>query len=53
MTEMQRTDPVIVDAVEHVSYRFGVQGLRDLITLATEELGKAEAALQELSNLDG
>jgi hypothetical protein len=53
MTEMHQTDPAIVDAVEHLSYRFGVQGLRDLIALATEELERAEAALQELSNLDG
>jgi hypothetical protein len=38
-------DPVIVDAVEHISYRFGAQGLRDVIALARE------AALQELADL--
>ena len=44
-------DPVNVDAVEHISYRFGAQGLRDVIALAREELAKAEAALQELADL--
>ena len=44
-------DPVISDAVHHVSNRFGAQGLCDLIALAREELAKAEAALKELSDL--
>ncbi len=44
-------DPVVVDAVEHVSNRFGVQGLNDLITLARAELSRAEVALRELADL--
>ncbi|HET6628123.1 MAG TPA: hypothetical protein VFG63_17170 [Nocardioidaceae bacterium] len=52
MTESHQPDPVIVDAVEHVSNRFGAQGLADLITLAREELAEAEAALRELSDLE-
>ncbi len=52
MTESHQPDPVIVDAVEHVSNRFGAQGLADLIWFAQEELAKAEAALRELSDLD-
>lgn len=52
MTESHQPDPVIVDAVQHVSNRFGAQGLADLIALAREELAKAEAALRELSDLD-
>jgi hypothetical protein len=41
-------DPVIVQAVETVSNRFGVQGLCDLIALAREELGRAEEAMKQL-----
>ena len=52
MTESHPPDPVIVDAVEHVSNRFGAPGLRDLIALAREELAKAEAALAELADLE-
>jgi len=52
MTETHHPDPVIVDAVEHVSNRFGAQGLADLIALAREEIAKAEAALKELSDLE-
>jgi len=44
-------DPVIKDAVQDVSNRFGAQGLCDLIALAREELAQAEAALKELSDL--
>ncbi len=50
--QQQEMDPVIVDAVENISNRFGSQGLCDLIALARDELAKAEAALQELSGLD-
>ena len=52
MTESHQPDPVIVDAVEHVSNRFGAQGLREMIELAREELAKADAALAELSDLE-
>lgn len=53
MASEERIDPVIADAVEHISNRFGAQGLCDLIALAREELARAEAALKELSSLDG
>jgi len=53
MTETSHLDPVIVDAVEHISNRFGTQGLADLIALAREEIAKADAALKELSDLEG
>jgi hypothetical protein len=54
MSEKQeQVDPVIVDAVENISNRFGAQGLCDLIALARDELARAEAALKELSALDG
>lgn len=45
-------DPVILDAVEHVANRFGVSGLRDLISEAQRELADAEAALTQLADLD-
>ena len=48
----QNVDPVISDAVHHISNRFGAQGLADLIALAHDELTRAEAALQELSDLE-
>ena len=53
MTASHQPDPVIVDAVEHVSNRFGAQGLREMIDLARAELAQAEAALEELSDLGG
>ena len=49
MSEAQATDPVIVEAVNNISNRFGAQGLCDLIALARDELATAEAALKELS----
>jgi hypothetical protein len=48
-TESGLVDPVISEAVENISNRFGTQGLCDLIALAREELAKAESALRELS----
>ena len=51
-SEHQDIDPVITDAVEHVSNRFGAPGLRDLIALARDELARAVAALAELASLD-
>ena len=48
----ESVDPVIVDAVENISNRFGAQGLCDLLALAREELARAEAALKELSDVD-
>lgn len=41
-------DPAVADAVHHVRDRFGVRGLRDLITLASYELEVAEAAVATL-----
>lgn len=49
-TPSVNVDPVITDAVQNVSNRFGVQGLCDLIALAREELERAEEALEELSD---
>ncbi len=49
--DAHETDPVITDAVENISNRFGAQGLEDLIALARVELEKAQAALSELSDL--
>ncbi|HLN78857.1 MAG TPA: hypothetical protein VK204_17570 [Nocardioidaceae bacterium] len=51
-SESESVDPVIVEAVENISNRFGVQGLCDLIALAREELARAEAALRELSEIE-
>jgi hypothetical protein len=51
--EQQNIDPVITDAVEHISNRFGAQGLCDLIAVARDELARAEAALKELAELEG
>ena len=52
-TPSDEVDHLIVEAVANVSNRFGAQGLCDLIALAREELGRAEAALKQLSDLDG
>jgi hypothetical protein len=49
-SDAQDIDPVISDAVHDISNRFGAQGLCDLIALAREELGRAEAALKELAD---
>lgn len=42
-------EPEIVDAVQHVANRYGVNGLEDLIELAQRELVVARSALEELS----
>lgn len=52
MTPPADVDPVITDAVENISNRFGAQGLCDLIALARDELARAEEALRELSDVD-
>ena len=41
-------EPEIVDAVQHVTNRYGVAGLEDLIALAEGELVRAREALEEL-----
>ena len=51
--QQQHVDPVITDAVENIANRFGAQGLCDLIAVARDELARAEAALKELSDLEG
>ncbi len=48
----ETVDPAISEAVEHISNRFGAQGLCDLIALARDELARAEAALRELADLE-
>jgi hypothetical protein len=50
-SDLTNVDPVITEAVENISNRFGAQGLCDLIALAREELARAESALRELSDL--
>lgn len=49
-TPSANVDPVISEAVENISNRFGAQGLCDLIALARDELARAEAALRELAD---
>ena len=46
-------DPAVAEAVAHISNRFGVQGLCDLIALAREELATAEEAMRQLSDAEG
>ena len=52
MTSEQQIDPIIAEAVENISNRFGAQGLCDMIALARDELARAEAALKELADLE-
>jgi hypothetical protein len=47
--DLSHVDPLITEAVENISNRFGIQGLCDLIALAHEEVARSEAALRELS----
>lgn len=47
--DLTDVDPIITEAVENISNRFGTQGLADLIALAREELHRAEEAMRELS----
>ncbi len=51
-TPSVNVDPVITDAVQNISNRFGAQGLCDLIALARDELARAEAALGQLSDAE-
>jgi hypothetical protein len=44
-------DPVIHEAVETVTNRFGVEGLTTMIGLAEERLAVARAAADELATL--
>ncbi|TDE10398.1 hypothetical protein [Jiangella asiatica] len=44
-------DPMVTAAVKNVRDRFGAEGLRDLIAVATMELRTAEAAEQRLASL--
>lgn len=46
------TDPVIVEAVQNISNRFGAPGLEQLIELAQVQLAETNAALQALADLD-
>jgi hypothetical protein len=47
--DLTDVDPLITEAVENISNRFGIQGLCDLVALAREEISRSEAALKELS----
>jgi hypothetical protein len=46
--DLTNVDPLIIEAVESISNRFGIQGLCDLVALAREEIARSEAALKEL-----
>jgi hypothetical protein len=48
-THHDTTEPEVTEAVTHVRDRFGVEGLRHLIALASEELRVAEEAISELA----
>ncbi|MDP3891487.1 hypothetical protein [Nocardioides sp.] len=47
------TDPVIVEAVQNISNRFGAPGLEQLIELAQVQLEETNAALRALRDLEG
>lgn len=44
-------DPMVADAITAIRDRFGTEGLRDVINLATAELARVQAAEQELARL--
>ena len=45
-------DAMVADAVRSVRDRFGADGLRDLVALATAEIRSSEQAVAKLGNLD-
>jgi hypothetical protein len=45
-------DAMVADAVKSVRDRFGADGLRDLVALATAEIRSSEQAVADLSDLD-
>jgi hypothetical protein len=47
--EHSHRDRLVVETVAHVRDRFGIDGLRDLVELATRELRRTEQALQGLA----
>ncbi|HSK57015.1 MAG TPA: hypothetical protein VK908_17340 [Jiangellales bacterium] len=47
--EHSHPDRLVVETVAHVRDRFGIDGLRDLVELATRELRRTEQALQGLA----
>jgi hypothetical protein len=49
MNDDQTIEPEIADAVHHVTNRYGVRGLEDMIALAQRELVEARKALAELA----
>lgn len=49
MTSTPDVDRMVSEAVRNIRDRFGVAGLRDLVTVATAELQKAEVAADELA----
>jgi len=46
-------DPVIADAVDGVTNRFGAEGLEQMISYAEKSLAEARAALDELGGATG
>lgn len=45
-------DPMVVDVVKTVRDRFGAVGLRNLVTLAQDELARVEQAEMHLATID-
>ena len=45
-------DPMVADMITSIRDRFGAEGLRDVIRLATEELAKVQEAEEQLASLD-
>jgi hypothetical protein len=45
-------DAMVADAVRSVRDRFGADGLRDLVELATAEIRSSERAVADLAELD-
>jgi hypothetical protein len=45
-------DAMVADAVKSVRDRFGADGLRDLVALATAEIRSSERAVADLSDVE-
>lgn len=49
MSATPEMDRMVIDAVRNVRDRFGADGLRDLVTLANNELRRTEEAAERLT----
>jgi hypothetical protein len=45
-------DAMVADAVKTIRDRFGADGLRDLVSLASEEIRRSELAVADLEEVD-